>query len=113
VEREIRNGFAPGDDFESELHAAMARVPAPPELKHKVMNQLWERAWHARRRMVWFERIAASLVVVAVLSGAVVGRNVMERRRGEEAKRQVFTALRIAGRALDEMNLQLQEREQR
>lgn len=101
------------DDFESELHAAFARVPAPPELKHKVMNQLWEQAWRAQRRMAWFERIAASLVLVAVMGGAVVGRNAIERRRGEAAKQQVFTALRIANHALDVMNAQLQEREQR
>jgi hypothetical protein len=99
------------DEFESELHASFARVPAPSELKHKVMNQLWEQAWHARRRMVWFERIAASLVVVAVMGGAVVSRNAIERHRGEEAKQQVFTALRIANRALEEMSVQLQERE--
>jgi hypothetical protein len=61
--------------------------------------------------MVWFERVAASLVVVAVMGGAVVGRKAIERRRGEEAKKQVFTALRIVNRALDEMNVQLQERE--
>lgn len=105
------NDFGPKDDFESELLAALARVPAPPDLKRKVMNQLWEQARSARRRMVWFERIAASLVVVAVMGGAVVERNAMERRRGEEAKQQVFTALRIVNRALDEMNVQLQERE--
>jgi hypothetical protein len=105
------NDFAPRDDFESELHATFARVPAPPDLKRKVMNQLWEQTRSARRRMVWFERIAASLVVVAVMGGAVVGRNAMERRRGEEAKQQVFTALRIATHALEEMNVQLQERE--
>jgi hypothetical protein len=103
--------FAPRDDFESELHAAFARVPAPPDLKRTVMNQLREQAWISRRRMVWFERIAASLVVVAVMGGAVVGRNVIERRRGEEAKQQVFTALRIVNHALDQMNVQLQERE--
>jgi hypothetical protein len=106
------NNFAAIDDFESELQAALARVAAPPELRRKVMNRLWEQAWTAQRRMMWFERIAASLVVVAVIGGAVVGRNAIEKRRGEEAKQQVFTALRIANRALEEMNLQLQEREQ-
>jgi hypothetical protein len=106
------NNFVPLDDFESELQAALARVAAPTELKRKVMNRLWEQAWTAQRRMMWFERIAASLVVVAVIGGAVVSRNAIEKRRGEEAKRQVFTALRIANRALEEMNVQLQEREQ-
>lgn len=105
------NDLSPMDDFEGELHAAFARVPAPTELKHKVTNQLWEQARSARRRMVWFERIAASLVLVAVMGGAVVGRNAIERRRGEEAKQRVFTALRIVNHALDEMNMQLQERE--
>jgi len=48
-----------------------------------------------------------------VASGALVWRNAQEHRRGEEAKRQVFTALRITHRALEEMKVQLEERQSR
>jgi hypothetical protein len=101
----------PMDDFERELQAAFARRPAPLDLKRKVMQRAWERAGQSHRRMVWFERIAASLVLAVVVTGALVWRNVQEKRKGEEAKQQVFTALRIANHALEQMNVQLQERD--
>ena len=100
----------PMDDFEHELQAAFARRPAPMDLKRKVMQRVCERAGQSHHRMVWFERLAASLVLAGVV-GAVVWRNAQERRRGEEAKQQVFTALRIANHALEQMNVQLQERD--
>jgi hypothetical protein len=109
VERELE----PVDDFERELRAAMQRRPAPQGLKAKVVGRLWEQAHHRRRRMVWFERLAASLVLAGVVGGAFAWRSMEERRRGEEAKRQVFTALRITNRALEEMRVQLQEHESR
>ena len=61
--------------------------------------------------MVWFERLAASLVLArrgrrSSRSGARRGA-----ARGEEAKQQVFTALRITNRALQQMNEQLAENE--
>ena len=61
--------------------------------------------------MVWFERLAASIVLAGVVSGGVLWRNAQERRRGEDAKRQVFTALRITNHALGEMNAELQARD--
>jgi len=100
----------PMDDFERELQLAMRRRPAPPRLKSKVINELWENAHRASHRMVWFERIAATFVLAGVVSGAVLWRNAEERQRGVEARQQVFTALRITNRALEEMNAQLQAR---
>jgi hypothetical protein len=38
-----------------------------------------------------------------------MGHYANERRKGEEAKQQVFTALRITGHALDQVNTQLEE----
>jgi formate-dependent nitrite reductase membrane component NrfD len=64
-----------------------------------------------RSRMIWFERIAASLVMAGVAGGALVGHYAIERRKGEEAKQQVFTALRVTNHALQVMNAQLQERD--
>src|ERR1700734_3214051 len=106
------DSLEPMDDFERELSAAMGRRPAPQGLKAKVVGQLWETARRRERRMVWFERIAASLVLAAVASGGLVWRNALEHRRGEEAKKQVFTALRITNHALEVMNAQLQARDQ-
>jgi hypothetical protein len=98
------------DDFERELQAALARRPAPPDLKRKIVGRLWQQAGRSRRRIVWLERIAASLVIAAVAGGATYWRHEVEQRRAEEAKRLVFTALRIAGHALQEVNAQLIER---
>ena len=64
-----------------------------------------------RSRMIWFERIAASLVLAGVAGGAMVGHYAIERRKGEEAKQQVFTALRITNHAFEVMNAQLQARD--
>jgi hypothetical protein len=97
------------DDFELELSEAMHRRPAPPSLKRRILERRWQRRAQQRSRMVWFERIAASLVLGAVAGGALMGHYANERRKGEEAKQQVFTALRITNHALDQVNAQLEE----
>jgi hypothetical protein len=95
------------DDFERELRSAFAQRNAPASLKRKVMAR---RAEIARRgRMVWLERIAASLILVAVAGAGVFWHHQEEQRRGAEAKQQVMTALRIANHALAQMNAQLAE----
>jgi anti-sigma factor RsiW len=101
------------DDFERDLREALLRQPAPPGLKRAVMERRRRERSQQRQRVVWFERLAASLVLAAVVGGAAFWRSTEEHRRGEEAKRQVFTALRITNRVLDHMNAQLQELEQR
>ncbi len=106
VEPELSDNIA---DFEREVQAALARRPAPPDLKRKIVGRLWQQAGRSHRRMVWMERIAASLVIAAVAGGATYWRHEVEKRRAEEAKQQVFTALRIAGTALQEVNAQLTE----
>jgi hypothetical protein len=108
------------DDFERELRESLAHQPAPASLKRKVMEQrrqdrarleLNRTAARQRRRLVWFERIAASLVVASVAASAVVGHYAIERRKGEEAKQQVFTALRVTNHAFQVMNEQLEKRD--
>ncbi|HVN93990.1 MAG TPA: hypothetical protein VMT38_09850 [Terracidiphilus sp.] len=105
-------------EFERELRAALERRHAPASLKRIVMERRNVRrptlAFPTRRRqtrMVWLERLAASLVVAAVAGGAVFTHYADERRRGEEAKQQVFTALRITNRALDHVGAQLAEQD--
>ena len=98
------------DDFEKELRQALERRPAPPSLKRRIMERrgllLIER--RTGRWLVW-QRVAAGLLVAAMVGGAVQWklRRDEERRQGEEARRQVMIALRITGRALNEVNAQL------
>lgn len=98
------------DDFEKELTQALQRRPAPPSLKRRVMQR--RGLLSAQRRhthwMVW-QRVAAGLLVAAMLGGAAEWRvrKAEERRQGEEARRQVLVALRITGHALNEVNAQL------
>ena len=109
----------PFDDFENELRDSLKREPAPAGLKRRAMEGRQNRAQlhlsrtsaRQRSRMIWFERIAASLVLAGVAGGAVVGHYAIERRKGEEAKQQVFTALRITNHAFEVMNERLQERD--
>jgi hypothetical protein len=100
--------FEPMDDFERELRQSFERRPAPPSLKRKIMERR-RRASERQGHSVLWRRLAACLVVAAVLGGAAEwGWHIREeRRQGEAARQQVLTALRITSRALDHMNLQL------
>ena len=100
-------GFDSEEDFELELHQAFERQPAPPGLKHRLMEK--RQACRSRQSFVLWQRLAASLVLAAMLGGAVEWRRQEERRKGEAARQQVLTALRITGHALDHMNKQLAE----
>lgn len=98
------------DDFEKELQQALQRRPAPPSLKRRIMERRGL-VTIERRHSQWiiWQRVAAGLLVAAMLGGAMQWklRREEERRQGEEARRQVLIALRITGRALNEMNAQL------
>jgi hypothetical protein len=100
------------DEFEDQLRRAFERRPAPPSLKRKVMEQRqWRRTQYLRRRTVVWQRLAASFVLAALLGGGLAWHHVQEQRRGEEARQQVFTALRITNRALNQMNARLAARD--
>jgi len=112
--------FDQTDDFERELRESLKRQPAPESLKHKVMDrraqnrgqiQSIRSAARQRNRMIWLERIAASLVLAGVAGSAAIGHYAVERRKGEEAKQQVFTALRLTNHAFQVMNEQLQQQD--
>jgi hypothetical protein len=97
--------------FDRELHQAFERKPAPPGLKSRILAARTQRRnERLHYRMVVWQRLAAAVVLVAVLAGGVAWRQVHERRKGEEARRQVFTALRITQRALNQINAQLNAR---
>jgi hypothetical protein len=100
------------DEFEQELKQAFERRPAPPRLKRRVLEEAQKRRVAGRRlRMLWMQRVAAGVVLAAAVSGLVTWRLTVERRKGEQARDQVMTALRITGRALNEMKTKLAERD--
>ena len=95
------------DEFEQQLRETLARQAAPEGFKQRLMER--RRAQNSLRRAALWQRLAAALVLCAVLGGAAewTWHEREERRRGEEAKQQVLTALRITGHALNQMNIQL------
>jgi hypothetical protein len=98
------------DEFERELTQALERRPAPPSLKRKVVERRTrQHTERINRRAVMWQRLAACLVLGGALGGGLAWRNKEEQRKGEEARRQVMTALRITGHALDEVQNQLAE----
>lgn len=110
---ERMDDFERVDEFERELRQAFERRPAPPSLKRKILERRRrQNTERLRHRVVWMQRLAACIVLACALGGALWWHAAAERRRGEEARAQVFTALRIASHALSAMNAQLTEREQ-
>jgi hypothetical protein len=99
------------DEFEQELQQAMSRRPAPPSLKRKIFDRRrLQSTERVRARMVMWQRLAASIVLAAVAGGAYMWHNAEQLRKGEEARQQVLTALRITSHALKQMNQQLADR---
>jgi hypothetical protein len=102
-----------GSNLERELRQALERRPAPPSLKGKILERRRrQNTERLHRRVWWLQRLAACLVLAALLGGAFAWHRIAEQRKGEQARRQVLTALRIASHALNAMNAQLAEREQ-
>lgn len=101
------------DDFERELKQALERCPAPPGLKTRIMAARRERRDIKRHShsLLWM-RLATSLLIVALIGGAIRWdyERIQERRRGEAARQQVMTALRITGHALELVQQRLSAR---
>ena len=96
------------DEFERELKQAMERRPAPPSLKRRIMQQRnMQRTERVHSYTIWWQRLAASVLLAGVIVGGYSWRQAEDRRKGEEAKQQVLTALRITNRALNDMNRRL------
>ena len=99
------------DEFERELRQAFERRPAPPSLKRKVMERRRrQNTERLHRCVVFWQRLAACVVLAGTVCGAFAWHSDEERRKGEAAREQVFTALRITSHALSEMNAQLAAR---
>ena len=98
------------DDFEQELRQAMLRRPAPPRLKQKILeHRKRQNTERVHARLLLWQRLAASIVLAAMAGGAYLWHSAEERRKGEEVRQQVLTALRITSHALKQMNQQLAE----
>jgi hypothetical protein len=96
------------DEFERELKQAMERRPAPPSLKRRIMQKRsMLRTERVHSYTIWWQRLAASVLLAGVIAGGYSWRQAEDRRKGEEAKQQVLTALRITNRALNDMNRRL------
>ncbi|MGB8261396.1 MAG: hypothetical protein WCE75_13640 [Terracidiphilus sp.] len=96
------------DGLEDELREALTPHPAPAGLKQRVMERRQAGRRPRQQGTVLF-RVAASLTLAAVAGGAAIWawHDREERRKGEEARRQVMIALRITGHALNHMSSQL------
>lgn len=100
------------DDLERELRQAFERRPAPPSLKRKIMERRRrQNTERLRHRVVFWQRLAASVLLAGAVGGGFAWHNAEERRKGEAAREQVYTALRIANHALNQMNAQLTARD--
>jgi hypothetical protein len=99
------------EEFERKLRFAMQHRAAPLGLKQRVLARARERRQAQRGRWWMVQRIAASVVLAAAFGGFAVYRQVEERiseqKRGEEAREQVLTALRITNKALGRVNERL------
>jgi plasmid stabilization system protein ParE len=109
-QREKPDGPEQDREFERELKQAMERRPAPPSLKRRIMqNRSARRTERHHTTMIWWQRLAASFLIAGVIAGGFGWRQIEERRKGEEAKQQVLTALRITNQVLNNMNRKLVE----
>lgn len=105
--------------FEQELRQAMQHREAPSGLKQRVLAQARERRRAGRGRLWMLQRVAASAVLAAVVGGFAVyheaeqrasARRAEEERKGEEARQQVLTALRITNKTLNHVSDRLADR---
>ena len=110
---DLRDELKQAQEFERALKQAMRRRDAPLGLKQRVMAGAGARRRVERERgRGWMlQRIAASALLAVLFGGFAAYKQFEERKRGEEAREQVMTALRITNRALDRVGDKLDEDE--
>jgi uncharacterized protein involved in tolerance to divalent cations len=100
------------DDFEKNLHEALVRRPAPPGLRQRILDQRDRRRVEKHRsRVVFWQRLAACLVLSGALGSFFTWRHVEQERRGEAARQEVMTALRITNHTLEQIHARLAARD--
>ena len=101
----------PIDDFERDLRSALRRRPAPPAFKEAVLRRR-QSIIPVTPAFLW-QRLAASVLLAAAVSSLLTWNHIaQERRRGEEAQRQLVIALRITHHALNDVQARLAARNQ-
>ena len=101
------------NEFENRLQQAFVRRPAPPGHKRRILDQRnRRRTARFHSRVVLWQRLAACFVLAAALGGGLTWRHVEEQRKGEAAREQVLTALRITNHALNEVKARLAVRDE-
>jgi len=112
--RDSVDGIDGMEEFEGQLRQAFARQPAPPGLKQRLMDERSRRrVVQLHHREVLWHRLAAGMVLAAAMGGGWMWHAQEERRKGEEAREQVLTALRITNQALDTVQMRLAEHDAR
>lgn len=110
-ERDPMNEPEPIDrmsEFENKLRQAFVRRPAPPGLRRRIVDQRNRRRTERfHSRVVLWQRLAACFVLAAALGGGLTWRHIEEQRKGQAAREQVLTALRITNHALNEVQARL------
>ena len=95
---------------DEEMKQALERRPAPAYLKQRILAARVRQQQRLRRdsQVLWM-RLAASLAIFAVLIGGgdTLYRRSVEQRKGEEARREVMTALRITSHTLNHVQEKL------
>jgi hypothetical protein len=106
------------NEFEEELRQALERRPAPPGLKRKIMERRaarnTRRSWFGVPHVGMGMKVAATLLMIAILGGGGLewrAKKAEEQRKGEAARQQVLTALRITGHTLDKVQARLTEQD--
>ncbi len=82
--------------LDNDLKRVLRRQAPAPGFAGRVMQHIHEAERRPARRPAWWRAAAASVTLAAILGGYATHR-VVEHRRGERAKEQVLTAMRIAG----------------
>lgn len=83
-------------NLENDLRRALRRESPPAGFAGRVLERIESDAARKPQSRPWWHAAAASVTLAAVLGGYGAYR-VVEHRRGEFAKEQVLTAMRIAG----------------
>ena len=98
-------------ELERKLRFALRHRPAPLGLKQRVLARSRERVrerMQVRHGRAWMlQRIAASVILAVLFGGFAVYRQAGERRKGEAAREQVMTAMRITSKTLDRVSERL------
>jgi len=96
-------------EFEGKLRSAMQRRAAPLGLKSRVLARAREQRQAQHTRWWMWQRVTAVLVLAAAVGGIAEYRHVEEVRRGEAARAQVLTALRITSKTLNRVQEKLSD----